>query len=188
MDNPVHADGGIAVLFGRLAPRGCVLKVAGTDIRRLDGTARVFDGEQEALKYVLDQRLLPGDVLVVRYEGPVGGPGMPEMLALTSAVKTSPFADEIALITDGRFSGATRGFCIGHVTPEAALGGPLALVQDGDPITSDVIAGVLDIGVRDSELERRRRDWLPLPREHIRGVLGKYARSVPGADVGAVTE
>jgi dihydroxy-acid dehydratase len=188
MDNPVHADGGIAVLFGRLAPLGCVLKKAGTDIRRLDGIARVFDGEQAALEYALDQRLCAGDMLVVRYEGPVGGPGMPEMLALTSVVKASPFADEIGLITDGRFSGATRGFCIGHVAPEAALGGPLALVHDGDPITIDVTTGVLDIGVSDSELERRRREWSPLARERIHGVLGKYARNVRGADVGAVTE
>lgn len=188
MDNPVHTDGGIAVLFGRLAPRGCVLKVAGTDVRRLAGVARVFDGEQAAIDYVLDQRLRAGDMLVVRFEGPVGAPGMPEMLALTSAVKASPFSDEIGLITDGRFSGATRGLCIGHVAPEAALGGPLALVQDGDPITIDVDGGVIDVGVPDSELERRGRVWSAPRRPHMRGVLGKYARSVRGADVGATTE
>lgn len=185
--DPVGAGGGIAVLYGRLAPSGAVIKVAGTTVRRLDGVARVFDGEGPAVDYVLGGGLRAKDVLVVRYEGPVGAPGMPEMLALTSAVTGFAASVEVALVTDGRFSGATRGLCVGHVAPEAALGGPLSLVRDGDPITIDVDARLLELGVSDDELERRRAGQVPWSSGPRRGVLAKYTRSVQGADVGATT-
>lgn len=187
VSGPVRPEGGIAVLTGNLAPRGAVIKLAGTDTRGHHGPARVFDGEQAALDYVLGGKLQPGEVLVVRFEGPVGAPGMPEMLALTSAVKGFPMADTVALVTDGRFSGASRGLCVGHVAPEAALGGPLALVQDGDVVTIDVASRALTLGISDGELARRREAWVEPGRDRPGGALGKYARQVRGADVGAIT-
>jgi len=187
LTSPIHADGGLAVLRGSLAPLGAIVKVAGIDDAGFTGTARVFDGEALAMDYVLDGRLEPGDVIVIRYEGPRGGPGMREMLAVTAAVKGVGRGADVALVTDGRFSGATHGLCVGHVAPEAVEGGPIALVLDGDRIVCDVASRTLDLDVLPDELTRRRAGLKhPLPR-YTTGVLGKYARLVSGADLGAVT-
>jgi dihydroxy-acid dehydratase len=194
LDDPIHADGGLAILRGSLAPQGSVVKVAGlgTAAEGLDqlhftGTARVFDGEAAAMDYVLDRKLVPGDVIVIRYEGPKGGPGMREMLAVTAAVKGVGRGGDVALLTDGRFSGATHGLCVGHVAPEAVDGGPIALVADGDRIVFDVPGRRLDLLVDDAELERRRAGLKhPEPR-YPTGVLAKYAKLVSGAERGAVT-
>ncbi|MDP8971479.1 MAG: dihydroxy-acid dehydratase [Actinomycetota bacterium] len=187
LHRPVHADGGLAVLRGSLAPAGAIVKVAGLDEERFEGTARVFDGEQAALDYVLDRRLIAGDVIVIRYEGPKGGPGMREMLAVTAAVKGVGRGADVALLTDGRFSGATHGLCVGHIAPEAVDGGPIALVADGDRITMDVPDRRIDLQVDAAELERRRaRLTHPQPR-YTTGVLAKYARLASGAERGAVT-
>jgi dihydroxy-acid dehydratase len=185
---PIHADGGIAILHGSLAPKGAVVKVAGLDVERFEGIARVFDGEQGALDAVLAGSIEPGTVVVIRYEGPKGGPGMREMLAVTGAMKGVGRGGDCALLTDGRFSGGTHGFCIGHVAPEAVDGGPIAFVNDGDHIVIDVAARTMDLLVDDAELARRRGGWkLPEPR-YTTGVLAKYARLVTGAERGAVTE
>ena len=190
LSDPIHADGGIVVLHGSLAPRGSVVKVAGlgSDQLRFDGTARVFDGEQGAMAAILAGAIQPGTVVVIRYEGPKGGPGMREMLAVTGAMKGVGRGADCALVTDGRFSGGTRGFCIGHVAPEAVDGGPIAFVADGDRITIDVHGHRLDLDVDGAELARRREHWkLPQPR-YATGVLAKYARLAQGAERGAVTE
>jgi dihydroxy-acid dehydratase len=185
---PIHADGGIAILRGSLAPRGAVVKVAGLDFESFEGPARVFDGEEGAMEAILAGAIGPGDVVVIRYEGPKGGPGMKEMLAVTGAMKGMGRGGDCALLTDGRFSGGTRGFCIGHVAPEAVDGGPIAFVRDGDRIRVDVPTRRVDLLVDDAELARRRPEWkLPEPRYRT-GVLAKYARMVTGADRGAVTE
>ena len=185
---PIHARGGIVVLRGSLAPNGAVVKIAGTDLASFDGTARVFDGEDGAMDAILAGEIEPGTVLVIRYEGPKGGPGMREMLAVTGALTGAGRGGDCALVTDGRFSGGTRGFCIGHVAPEAAVGGPIALVADGDRIVIDADEGRLDLLVGEAELERRRAAWKPLPPRYSSGVLAKFARLVTGAERGAVTE
>jgi dihydroxy-acid dehydratase len=185
---PIHADGGMAILRGSLAPNGAVVKVAGLDVQHFDGVARVFDGEQGALDAVLAGSIEPGTVVVIRYEGPKGGPGMREMLAVTGAMKGAGRGADCALLTDGRFSGGTHGFCLGHVAPEAVDGGPIAFVRDGDRIVIDVPSRRVDLLVDEAELARRRADWkLPEPR-YTSGVLAKFARLVTGADRGAVTE
>ena len=185
---PIHADGGIAILRGSLAPQGAVVKVAGLDFESFEGPARVFDGEEGAMEAILAGAIVPGDVVVIRYEGPKGGPGMKEMLAVTGAMKGAGRGGDCALLTDGRFSGGTRGFCIGHVAPEAVDGGPIAFVRDGDVIRVDVAARTVDLLVDEAELARRLTEWkLPEPRYRT-GVLAKYARLVTGADRGAVTE
>ncbi|MHB8328162.1 MAG: dihydroxy-acid dehydratase domain-containing protein, partial [Acidimicrobiales bacterium] len=184
----IHPGGGIAVLTGTLAPSGAVVKVAGMDDLRFDGRARVFDGEQGALEAILAGDIEPGTVVVIRYEGPKGGPGMREMLAVTGAMKGAGRGGDCALVTDGRFSGGTHGFCVGHVAPEALDGGPIAFVADGDRIVIDVDAKRIDLHVDDVELARRRQQWkVPEPR-YTTGVLAKYARLVTGAERGAVTE
>ena len=189
LDKPIHAEGGIVILSGSLAPKGAVVKVAGlTDDQMLfEGTARVFDGEDGAMEAIMTGSIQPGTVLVIRYEGPKGGPGMREMLAITGALKGVGRGADCALITDGRFSGGTWGFCIGHVSPEAVDGGPIAFVRDGDTIRIDVRDLALDLLVDDGELARRRASWAPLPPRYTRGVLGKYARLVQGAETGAIT-
>ncbi|MDQ3681315.1 MAG: dihydroxy-acid dehydratase [Actinomycetota bacterium] len=188
LSEPIHVDGGIAVLTGSLAPRGAVVKVAGIDTLRFEGPARVFDGEDGAMDAILAGTLEPGTVVVIRYEGPKGGPGMREMLAVTGAMKGAGRGADCALLTDGRFSGGTHGFCIGHVAPEAVDGGPIALVADGDPIVIDVGTRSMDLLVDEAELARRRQDWKLPPPRYTTGVLAKYARLVVGADRGAVTE
>ena len=188
LSNPIHVDGGIAVLRGSLAPEGAVVKVAGIDTDRFEGPARVFDGEDGAMEAILAGRIEPGTVLVIRYEGPKGGPGMREMLAVTGAMKGAGRGGDCALLTDGRFSGGTHGFCIGHVAPEAVDGGPIAFVEDGDRIVIDVASRSIDLVVDDAELGRRKATWkLPEPRYRT-GVLAKYAKLVTGAERGAVTE
>jgi dihydroxy-acid dehydratase len=188
MGNPIHTQGGIAVLTGSLAPKGSVVKVAGLDQLSFDGTARVFDGEDRAMEAILAGSIQPNTMVVIRYEGPKGGPGMREMLAVTGAMKGVGRGADCALVTDGRFSGGTHGFCIGHVAPEAVDGGPIALVADGDRIVVDVTSHTIDLLVDEEELDRRRRELKhPAPR-YTTGVLAKYARLVTGADRGAVTE
>jgi dihydroxy-acid dehydratase len=188
LSHPIHIQGGIAVLSGTLAPRGAVVKVAGLDQLSFDGTARVFDGEDRAMEAILAGAIQPNTMVVIRYEGPKGGPGMREMLAVTGAMKGVGRGGDCALVTDGRFSGGTHGFCIGHVAPEAVDGGPIALVADGDRIVVDVARHAIDLLVDDEELARRRAALKhPAPR-YTSGVLAKYARLVTGAERGAVTE
>jgi dihydroxy-acid dehydratase len=188
MDRPIHVRGGTAVLRGSLAPEGAVVKIAGSDVSRFEGVARVFDGEDGAMDAILAGEIQPGTVLVIRYEGPKGGPGMREMLAVTGALTGAGRGGDCALVTDGRFSGGTRGFCVGHVAPEAAVGGPVALVADGDRIVVDADAGTIDLLVDQLELDRRAAQWKPAPPRYTSGVLAKYARLVTGAERGAVTE
>jgi dihydroxy-acid dehydratase len=189
LDAPIHAQGGINVLTGSLAPRGAVVKVAGLSEDQLvfEGPARVFDGEDGAMEAILTGAIEPGTVLVIRYEGPKGGPGMREMLAITGALKGAGRGADCALITDGRFSGGTWGFCIGHVAPEAVDGGPIAYVLDGDRIRIDVPRKSLDLLVDEDALAQRRDGWTPNPPRYTSGVLGKYARLVHGAETGAIT-
>jgi dihydroxy-acid dehydratase len=186
-ERPLHPQGHLAVLRGNLAPEGSVAKVAGVRKRKLTGPARVFDSEEECLDAILAGRIKAGDVVVIRYEGPRGGPGMREMLAPTAALIGAGLGESVGLVTDGRFSGGSHGLMVGHVAPEAAIGGPLALVAEGDAVTIDADAGRLDVGLDDAELARRRAAWkAPAPR-YTSGVLAKYARLVSSASVGAVT-
>ena len=189
VSDPIHAEGGMAILRGSLAPEGAVVKVAGIaqDQLLFEGPARVFDGETAAMTAVLTGGINKGDVLVIRYEGPKGGPGMREMLAVTSAIKGAGLGSDVALLTDGRFSGATHGFSIGHVAPEATSGGPIALVAEGDRIRIDVPARRMDLLVDEAELARRRVGWQPPAPRYTRGVLAKYARTVGSASTGATT-
>ncbi len=187
LDHPINVDGGLAVLRGTLAPSGAIVKIAGVDDMVFEGTARVFDGEQAAMEYVLDGRLVPGDFMVIRYEGPKGGPGMREMLAVTAAVKGAGRGGDVALVTDCRFSGATHGLSVGHCAPEAVDGGPIGLVEEGDRILLDISERRLDLLVDEATLEARRaRVKHPEPR-YTTGVLSKFAKLVSGAELGAVT-
>ncbi|MGR7023490.1 dihydroxy-acid dehydratase [Geodermatophilus sp. URMC 62] len=186
MENPIHTTGGLTILRGSLSPDGAVVKSAGFDADVFEGTARVFDGEQGAMDAVTEGTLQAGDVVVIRYEGPRGGPGMREMLAVTGAIKGAGLGKDVLLLTDGRFSGGTTGLCVGHVAPEATDGGPIALVQDGDRIRLDLRTRTLDLLVDDEELARRRADWAPLPPRYTTGVLGKYAKLVGSAAQGAI--
>jgi dihydroxy-acid dehydratase len=189
LSDPIHSEGGINILTGSLAPRGSVVKVAGLskDQLHFEGAARVFDGEDGAMAAILAGDIKPGTVLVIRYEGPKGGPGMREMLAITGALKGAGRGADCALITDGRFSGGTWGFCIGHVAPEATDGGPIAFVKDGDKILVDVHTKRLDLLVSDEEIAARKVGWKPNPPRYTKGVLGKYAKLVQGAETGAIT-
>jgi dihydroxy-acid dehydratase len=186
MVDPIHATGGLTILRGSLAPDGAVVKSAGFDAEVFEGTARVFDGEQGAMDAVTEGTLQPGDVIVIRYEGPKGGPGMREMLAVTGAIKGAGLGKDVLLLTDGRFSGGTTGLCIGHVAPEATDGGPIAFVRDGDRVRLDLTTRTLDLLVDDDELARRKEGWQPLPPRYTTGVLGKYARLVGSAAGGAI--
>lgn len=187
MDNPIHATGGISVLHGSLAPEGAVVKTAGFDLEVFEGPARVFERERAAMDALTEGTILAGDVIVIRYEGPKGGPGMREMLAITAAIKGAGLGKDVLLLTDGRFSGGTTGLCIGHLAPEAVDGGPVALVRDGDLIRVDIAARTIDLLVDDAELEARRVGWAPLPPRYTRGVLAKYAKLVHSASEGAIT-
>jgi dihydroxy-acid dehydratase len=188
LTSPIHPTGGLTILTGSLAPDGAVAKTAGMESLRFEGPARVFEGEQAAMDAVTGGSIRPGDVVVIRWEGPRGGPGMREMLAVTGAIKGAGLGADVALLTDGRFSGATHGLSVGHVAPEAADGGPIALLRDGDRIVLDVPNRRLDVDLGAAELERRRRDWQPLPPRYETGVLGKYARLVGSAAKGAVCD
>jgi dihydroxy-acid dehydratase len=187
LSNPLKATGGLAILRGNLAPDGCVVKLAGHERRFQRGPARVFEGEEAAMDAVTHGRIQPGDVIVIRNEGPAGGPGMREMLSVTAAINGAGIGEEIALLTDGRFSGATHGLMAGHVAPEAVRGGPIAAVRDGDEITFDVDARRLDVALSDEEIAERVAAYRPPPNPDLTGVLGKYARVVSSAAQGAVT-
>jgi dihydroxy-acid dehydratase len=184
---PIHAEGGTAILYGSLAPEGSVMKIAGAASLEFRGPARVFDSEQEAFDALTRGAIRAGDVIVIRYEGPKGSPGMPEMLAVTAAVAGAGLGADVALITDGRFSGATKGYSVGHIAPEAIVGGPLALVREGDAIAIDAANRRIDLEVDDAELGRRRTAWIPPAPRYASGALAKYARLVGSASKGAVT-
>ena len=186
-DKPMLPTGGVVGLRGNLAPEGAIVKVAGMERLRFSGPARCFDGEEACFEAVKNKTYREGEVLVIRYEGPKGGPGMREMLATTAALYGQGMGDKVALITDGRFSGATRGFCVGHVGPEAAVGGPIGLLRDGDIIEIDAVKGTLDVKLTKSELEQRAREWKPHAEEFTSGYLWKYAQQVGPARRGAVT-
>jgi dihydroxy-acid dehydratase len=186
--NPIKRDSHLVVLYGNLAPEGAVAKISGKEGLTFTGPARVFDGEEATLQAVLDGTIAAGDVIVVRYEGPRGGPGMREMLSPTAAIMGKGLGDKVALITDGRFSGGSHGFVVGHVSPEAAVGGPLALVRNGDKISIDASQREIALHVDEAELRRRRESWTPPPPYATRGVLAKYASQVSSASLGAVTD
>jgi len=188
LDNPIKADSHLAILYGNLAPDGAVAKISGKEGIRFSGSARVFPSEEEALAAILDGTVMAGDVVVIRYEGPKGGPGMREMLSPTGAIIGRGLGDKVALITDGRFSGGSHGFVVGHVTPEAAVGGPIGVVENGDRITIDAAAKTIDLEIDDSVLSARLRAWRAPPPKADRGLLVKYARLVSSASKGAVTD
>lgn len=187
-DQPMYAAGHLGILKGNLATEGAVAKLTGVKKRRITGPARVFESEEACLRSILDKQINPGDVIVVRYEGPKGGPGMREMLAPTSAIIGAGLGDSVGLITDGRFSGGTYGMVVGHVAPEAFVGGTIALVQEGDPITIDADQNLLQLEVDEAELERRRAAWQPPTPRYQRGILGKYAKLVNSSSQGALTD
>jgi len=187
LDKPIHATGGITILKGSFAPEGAVVKTAGFDATVFEGPARVFERERAAMDALTEGGIKAGDVVIIRYEGPKGGPGMREMLAITAAIKGAGLGKDVLLLTDGRFSGGTTGLCIGHIAPEAVDAGPIAFVRDGDLIRVDIPSRTLDILVDDDELQARRTDWQPLPPRYTRGVLAKYQKLVQSAAVGAVT-
>ncbi len=185
--DPLSSSGGLVVLRGNLAPDGAVVKIAGHRLRQHRGPARVFDSEEAAFEAVRQGAIVPGDVVVIRYEGPKGGPGMREMLGVTAAIVGAGLGDSVALLTDGRFSGATHGLMAGHVAPEAAVGGPIAALREGDTVAFDVPARELRVELSDDEIQARLADWEPPAPRYPDGVMGKYARLVSSAAVGAVT-
>jgi dihydroxy-acid dehydratase len=186
VEQPISPNGGLAVLKGNIAPDGCVVKVAGVKHLQHTGSARVFDCEEDAFATIMKKNIRPGDVLLIRYEGPKGGPGMREMLAVTSALLGQGLGDQIALITDGRFSGATHGLMVGHVAPEAAVGGPLAVIRDGDEVTIDISNRRLDCNISDEEMQTRLSTWRAQPPKYSSGAIAKYARLVSSSARGAV--
>jgi dihydroxy-acid dehydratase len=188
LDQPIKADSHLAILYGNLAPTGAVAKITGKEGMRFEGRARVFDSEQLALRAIIDGGVSEGDVIVIRYEGPKGAPGMPEMLSPTGAVIGRGLGGKVALITDGRFSGGSHGFVVGHVTPEAAVGGPIAIVENGDPIVIDATRKTIELGVPQPTIEQRLRKWQAPPPKAERGLLAKYAHLVSSASQGAVTD
>ncbi len=186
-NKPILPGGGVVGLKGNLAPDGAIVKVAGLEQLQFSGPARCFDGEEACFEAVKHKKYKEGDVLVIRYEGPKGGPGMREMLSTTAALYGQGMGTKVALITDGRFSGATRGFCVGHVGPEAAVGGPIGLIRDGDIITLDADKGTLDVELSPDELAKRAKEWKPRPEAFGSGYLWKYAQQVGPARQGALT-
>jgi len=186
--NPLYRQGHLAILKGNLATEGAVAKISGVKDPRFTGPARIFDSEEGCLQAILSGEIKPGDVVVIRYEGPRGGPGMREMLAPTSAIIGAGLGDSVALITDGRFSGGTYGLVVGHVAPEAAVGGTIGLVEEGDSITIDAETRLLQLNISDEDLQRRRANWSPPAPRYTRGVLAKYARLVSSSSLGAVTD
>jgi dihydroxy-acid dehydratase len=187
VSRPLSPTGGVVGLKGNLAPDGAIVKVAGLKAQRFEGTALCFDSEEEAFAAVQARAYKAGDVIVIRYEGPRGGPGMREMLSTTAAIYGQGMGEQVALITDGRFSGGTRGFCVGHVGPEASVGGPIALLRNGDAIAIDAEAGTIEVRLTDEELRRRAQDWSPRQTEYRSGAIWKFAQLVGPARLGAVT-
>jgi dihydroxy-acid dehydratase len=188
LNNPIKKDSHLVILRGNLAPQGSVAKISGKEGLSFTGKARIFASEEQALKKILDGTVKKGDVIVVRYEGPVGGPGMREMLSPTAAIMGKGLGQDVAFITDGRFSGGSHGFVVGHVTPEAALGGPIALLKNGDTIVIDAKKREVNVKLSEAELKRRAKAWKPPKARYRRGVLAKYARLVGTASEGAVTD
>ena len=186
-NNPLSPTGGVVGLKGNLAPEGAIVKVAGMQKTKFEGSARCFDCEEDAFKCVINEEYQEGDVFVIRYEGPKGGPGMREMLSTTAAISGQGMGNKVALITDGRFSGATRGFCVGHVGPEAAVGGPIALIEDGDKILLDADDGLLEVDLSNEELAKRKEKWKPRKTDYNSGTLWKYAQTVGSSSKGAIT-
>ncbi|MCX7199700.1 MAG: dihydroxy-acid dehydratase [Proteobacteria bacterium] len=187
-DNPMYAEGHLAILKGNLSPEGCVAKVTGLKQRHITGPARVFDSENQVMEAIMARKIVAGDILVIRYEGPKGGPGMQEMLAPTAALIGQELGDSVGLITDGRFSGGTWGMVVGHISPEAQVGGPIAFVQEGDSITIDADRLLIQLNVDDAEIARRKAAWTPPPLRFNRGLMGKFTRQVSSASKGAVTD
>ena len=187
IEDPIHAEGVLRILYGSLAPEGAVVKIAGIKNMSFFGKAKVFNTEEDAFKSISDRRIVEGDVVVIRYEGPKGGPGMREMLSVTAALVGQGLGEKIAMVTDGRFSGATRGLMVGHVSPEAMAGGPISLVKDGDEILIDTIKGKIDLILSKAEINRRKRKWKPIRPHYTKGVLAKYSSLVQSASQGAVT-
>ena len=188
LDNPIKKDSHLRILYGNLAPEGAVAKITGKEGNSFTGSAKVFDCEEDAMKAILDGKIVDGDVIVIRREGPKGGPGMREMLGPTSAVMGRGLGDTVALITDGRFSGGSHGFVVGHITPEAHVGGPIGLLKDGDEVTIDAVGNQISVDLTDDELEARKAEWKPYEPRYTRGVLAKYAHTVTSASTGAVTD
>jgi len=188
LENPIKKDSHLVVLYGNLAPTGAVAKISGKEGLRFSGNARVFESEESALAAILDGTVIKNDVIVIRHEGPVGGPGMREMLSPTGAIMGKGMGKDVALITDGRFSGGSHGFVVGHVTPEAAVGGPIAIIKDGDGITIDAETRTLNLDVPQQEIDARLAQWVAPAAKESRGVLAKYAKLVSSASEGAVTD
>jgi dihydroxy-acid dehydratase len=187
IEDPIHAEGVLRILYGSLAPEGAVVKIAGIKNMSFFGKAKVFNTEEDAFKSISDRRIVEGDVVVIRYEGPKGGPGMREMLSATAALVGQGLGEKIAMVTDGRFSGATRGLMVGHVSPEAMVGGPISLVKDGDEILIDTVKGKIDLVLSKAEINRRKRKWKPIRPHYTKGALAKYSSLVQSASQGAVT-
>jgi dihydroxy-acid dehydratase len=187
IEDPIHPVGTLAILRGSLAPDGAVVKIAGMDSTRFVGNARVFDAEEDAFDSISKRKIVEGDVVVIRYEGPKGGPGMREMLAVTAAIVGQGLGEKVAMVTDGRFSGATHGFMVGHVTPEAMVGGPISLVKDGDTIELDIKKGKIDLQITKTEIRKRQKKWKPIKPHYVSGALAKYASLVRSASEGAIT-
>ena len=188
VSNPIKDSGHIRILKGSLAPEGAVAKITGKEGLKFSGPARCFDSEEEMLAALEDKQIQKGDVVVIRYEGPKGGPGMPEMLTPTSAIMGAGLGSDVAMLTDGRFSGGSHGFIVGHITPEAQIGGPLGLLQDGDKVTIDAESNRLDVALENSELEQRKSKWVAPPLKANRGTLYKYIKCVKTASEGCVTD
>lgn len=187
-NNPLYKEGHLIILKGNLATEGAVAKVTGVKNPVITGPARVFDSEEEAMKAITGNKIVAGDILVIRYEGPKGGPGMREMLAPTSAIIGAGLGDKVGLITDGRFSGGTYGMVVGHVAPEAAVGGTIALVNEGDSITIDAVKNLLQLNIDEADLAKRKSAWKPRTSKYSRGVMAKYAKLVSTSSLGAVTD
>jgi dihydroxy-acid dehydratase len=187
-DEPIHREGTIKILRGSLAPEGAVMKIAGLHSTKFIGRAKVFETEEQAFSAVSSKEIVAGDVVVIRYEGPKGGPGMREMLAVTDAIVGQGLGEKVAMITDGRFSGATRGFMIGHVAPEAIVGGPISVVKNGDLIAIDITRSRIDLKISKKEIQLRQNKWRPKSRRYVKGALAKYSTLVRSASEGAITD
>ncbi len=188
LSNPIKKTGHLQVLFGNLAPEGAVAKITGKEGERFEGIAKVCEREEELIDFVSKGEIKAGHVVVIRNEGPIGGPGMPEMLKPTSAIMGAGLGDKVAMITDGRFSGGSHGFVVGHVSPEAQVGGPIGLVKDGDKITIDAVENKIILHISDEEMAQRRAEWKPIPSPFTSGVLRKYIKNVSSASKGCITD